>query len=179
LYAARGGASSSTDLDISPHALAAGERNFALNHACQEVAACRHEQAQGDAFEWLAQNPRRRFDLIVLDPPSLARKESERLGAIRAYSRLATLAIPLLSPGGILVACSCTAHVTAEEFFARIRAAAATSKREFSEIRTTSHAPDHPATFKEAQYLKAIYLAFEPRGSLITLRKAGKQERSS
>src|SRR6185437_8661863 len=64
LYAARGGASSVTDLDISAHALASAERNFALNQSDPAVARCRHERVQGDAFDWLAANEKRMFDLI-------------------------------------------------------------------------------------------------------------------
>jgi 23S rRNA (cytosine1962-C5)-methyltransferase len=158
LYAARGGAKSVTDLDISAHALASAQRNFALNADNATIAAPRHEPIQTDVFEWLAGNPGRKFDLIVLDPPSLAKRETERAGAIRAYARLATAGLNHLSPGGILVACSCSAHVTAEEFFGTVRQAAAPSVRGFKELRTTHHAPDHHATFKEANYLKGIYL---------------------
>jgi 23S rRNA (cytosine1962-C5)-methyltransferase len=154
LYAARGGAKSVTDLDISPHALAAARRNFALNQTEANVARCRHETVQANAFEWLAGNTTREFDLIVLDPPSLARREAERAGAIRAYQSLARMALGHLRPEGWLVACSCSAHVSAEEFFQAVRTAA----HGLEEWRTTGHPSDHPAGFPEARYLKAIYL---------------------
>ena len=98
------------------------------------------------------------LDIAKSISPSLAKRETERLGAIRAYGRLALLGIGHLAPGGILVAGSCSAHVTAEEFFEAVRSSAVKAGRTFEELRTTRHAPDHPATFKEAQYLKAIYL---------------------
>jgi 23S rRNA (cytosine1962-C5)-methyltransferase len=158
LYAARGGARSVTDLDLSAHALAGAKRNVALNAANASVALCRHELVQADAFEWLKQPPGRTFDLVILDPPSLAKREVERSGAIHAYWRLALSGIEHLRPGGILVACSCSAHVTAEEFFEAVRRSAVGTGRSFEELRTTRHAPDHPATFTEAEYLKAIYL---------------------
>jgi 23S rRNA (cytosine1962-C5)-methyltransferase len=160
LYAARGGAKSVTDLDISAHALESARRNFALNKAIRAVADCPHELVQADTFDWLAET-RRRFDLVVLDPPSLAKRESERAGAIRAYVRLAEMGIRALNRGGILVAASCSAHVSAQEFFAAVREAAEKSGRSFSELRTTGHAFDHAATFKEAEYLKAIYLRMD------------------
>jgi len=147
-----------TDLDLSAHALAAAERNIALNAADASTACCRHELVQADAFVWLKQQPERMFNLVILDPPSLAKREIERPGAIHAYGRLASSGIEHLAPGGILVACSCSAHVTAEEFFAAVRKAAVEAGRTFKELRTTRHAPDHPVTFKEAEYLKAIYL---------------------
>jgi 23S rRNA (cytosine1962-C5)-methyltransferase len=159
VYAARGGAMAVTDLDISAHALAAAQRNFALNQNFPGVAACHHDTAQGDAFEWLAASAAK-FDLVVLDPPSLAKRATEREGALRAYERLATLGIARLAPGGILVAGSCSARVPAEEFFEVVRCAAAKAGRKFAELKTLRHPPDHPATFKEGEYLKVIYLKF-------------------
>ena len=160
IYAADGGATSVTDLDISSHALAGAKRNFDLNQNRAGLAALRHETIQADAFEWLSGNSKRKVDLIILDPPSFAKRENERARAIAAYTRLASLGIEHLTQGGILVACSCSAHVNAEEFFNAVRKAGGVSKRKFEELETTGHAPDHPATFKEAEYLKAIYLAF-------------------
>lgn len=160
LYAARGGARSVADLDISPHALAAARRNFALNQAHPSIAAAHHEQIQADCFAWLAEAPRRDFDVIILDPPSLAKREFEREGAIRAYGRLVASALPRLRPGGLLLAASCSAHVSDAEFFEAVRTTVKRSGRRATELQTTSHAPDHPATFAEAKYLKAIYLRF-------------------
>ncbi len=160
LYAACGGAKSVTDLDLSPYALAAAQRNFQRNSADPAVAKCRHECVQADAFDWLAGGDARPFGLIVLDPPSLAKREAERAGAIRAYGRLAGNGIRRLTRDGLLLACSCSAHVSAEEFFGAVRQAAADSGRHFVELKTTRHAPDHPATFKEADYLKGIFLKF-------------------
>jgi 23S rRNA (cytosine1962-C5)-methyltransferase len=159
VYAARGGAVSVTDLDISAHALESAKRNFALNQNFSTVAACKHETVQTDAFEWLEENPAK-FDLIVLDPPSLAKRASEREGAIHAYENLNLFGIAKLSREGILVAGSCSAHVSAADFFEAVRRAAKNSSRKFSELKTLQHPPDHPATFKEAKYLKVIYLKF-------------------
>ncbi len=158
LYAARGGAKSVTDLDISDHALQAGTRNFELNKNEPSVAACRHESLQVDVFAWLEQNTARKFDVVVLDPPSLAKRESERAGAIQAYSRLVAGGVRALRPNGAFVAASCSAHVSAAEFFDAVRSTAQKSGRGFAELATTGHAPDHPATFPEAEYLKCIYL---------------------
>ena len=158
LYAARGGAKSVTDLDISAHALESAKRNFALNQSDAAIAACRHETIQTDAFAWLEENTTRKFDLVILDPPSLAKRETERAGAIQAYGKLVANGIKALRAGGVLVAASCSAHVTAEEFFGAVRGAAQKSGRRFTELETALHAPDHHATFPEAQYLKCIYL---------------------
>ena len=158
LYAARGRATAVTDLDLSAHALAAARTNFELNATVPAVAGCPREPVQAEAFDWLASSTRRRFGLVILDPPSFAKKEVERTGAIRAYERLAGLGIGRLEEGGMLLACSCSAHVSREEFFEAVRRAAAKSGRKFSVWKTSGHPPDHPATFPEAEYLKAILL---------------------
>ena len=160
LYAARGGAASVCSVDISRQALAAAERNFALNRNVPAVAACPREMAQADVFSWLRKRPARRFDLVVLDPPALAKRQSEREEAMRAYSRLLTGAVERLDPNGMLVAASCSAHVSAGDFFDLARETARQSGRGFEEWRTTRHAPDHPVTFPEGEYLKCIYLKF-------------------
>ena len=165
LYAARGGAKSVTDLDLSAHALESARRNFALNRAEASIAACRHATIQGDAFEWLERNDRRTFDLVILDPPSLARRESERDGALGAYEKLAAHGIRRLREDGVLVAASCSAHVPAAEFFDAVRAGARHSGTPFVELATTLHPEDHPATFPEAHYLKCIYLRIGSRRS--------------
>lgn len=160
LYAARGGASSVHSLDLSEHALAAARRNFALNQEIPAVARCPHETIQADAFKWLQEKPERKFDLIILDPPSLAKRDAEAADAIGAYAKLIQGALGRLAPKGILVAASCSAHVSADEFFQVARSAAHISGRKFHELRTTRHPADHPATFPEGEYLKCIYFSF-------------------
>ena len=157
VYAARGGAQSVTDLDISAHALESAKRNFALNQNFPGVAAGQHKTVQADTFEWL-ETCAEKYDLIVLDPPSLAKRATEREGALRAYERLNSLGIVRLERGGILMAGSCSAQVPAVDFFNAVRSAARKSGRNFTELKTLQHPPDHPAIFEEAEYLKVIYL---------------------
>jgi 23S rRNA (cytosine1962-C5)-methyltransferase len=152
VYAARGGARSVCDLDISPHALASARRNFASNN----LTAAAHETIQADTFEFLAAKPTRQFGLIILDPPSLAKRASEKPAALRAYRALIELALPWLARGGILVAASCSAHVPPEDFFEVVLNA--TRKSALQEFKRTGNPADHPATFPEARYLKCIYL---------------------
>jgi 23S rRNA (cytosine1962-C5)-methyltransferase len=157
LYAAQGGASEVTDLDISAHALDSAQRNFQLNTNQPGVSSCRRTAVQADTFEWLEQ-PGQAYDLIILDPPALAKKAAERAGALNAYSRLVRLGLKRLAPGGILVTCSCSAQVSKEEFFSTVLSAARGSGRTLKELHRALHPPDHPAGFPEAEYLKAIYL---------------------
>jgi 23S rRNA (cytosine1962-C5)-methyltransferase len=158
LYAADGGAASVRSVDISEHALAGAGRNFALNADRPAVARCRHETTRADVFDWLGQKSRREFDLIVLDPPSLAKKEAERADAIRAHGKLIAGSLDWLRKNGVLAAASCSAHISAEEFFRLTLDGARRSGRRFVELKRTGHAADHPAAFAEAEYLKCIYL---------------------
>src|SRR5262249_40613213 len=121
LYAARGGACHVTDLDISAHALASARRNFALNSWHDSVRRCAKEQIQADAFEWVELSSKPSFDLIILDPPSLAKRERERARALEAYRHLVRASLKHLRRGGILMAASCSAHVSAAEFFGAVR----------------------------------------------------------
>jgi 23S rRNA (cytosine1962-C5)-methyltransferase len=155
LHAAKGGALAVTDVDISEHALAGAERNFALNPELR----VRHEKVQADAFAWMA-GCRRQWDLIVVDPPSLAKREKDRAGALAAYRKLQVDAIRCLRPGGVLVSASCSAHVRQDEFFRLVTAAASQSGRKWEECWRSGHASDHPASFPEAGYLKALAIRF-------------------
>ncbi len=106
LYAASGGAVSVVSLDISEHALMGARRNFALNQNRPEVVRCRHETVQADAFEWLRGEAKKRFDIVVVDPPSLAKREVERAEAIGAYGRLIKGAVDRLNRQGRHSCCS-------------------------------------------------------------------------
>jgi len=157
LYAAAGGARETTDIDISKHALDSARRNFELNSANAAVRASKNHFIKADALEWIAEDLKQSFDLVIIDPPSMAKRELEKTGAIRAYTRLARQGALRLYPGGILLAASCSAHVTEEEFFAAAREGVSSTGRAFEVIHQSAHPLDHPATYPEARYLKAIY----------------------
>jgi 23S rRNA (cytosine1962-C5)-methyltransferase len=95
---------------------------------------------------------------VILDPPSLAKRESERTGAISAYANLTTAGLRLARDHGVVLCCSCSAHVSAEEFFSTVQKSAARSGRSFRVLETRREPVDHHAAFAEAEYLKAIYL---------------------
>lgn len=163
VHAAAGGARSATDLDISEHAVAGARRNMLLNSNLRKVAECRHETVQADAFAWLAERGRNAgprdgtYDIVVIDPPSLAKRKSERERALAAYGQLAGLGLRCLRNSGVLVAASCSAHVTADDFFALVRHAAHRHARPGRELAATRHAIDHPAAIPEAHYLKCLF----------------------
>lgn len=158
LYAARGGATEVLSLDASGPALASAERNFALNRGQSAVAAARHTVLAADAFEALAELKQGvRFDLVVVDPPAMAKQDREIPAALRAYGRLTRLALDVLTPGGTLVLASCSSRISAAAFFATINRAALAAGRPLVELDRTGHAIDHPVRFPEGAYLKCLF----------------------
>lgn len=159
LYAARGGANRVISIDLSQPALATAMRNFKHNRNNTAVAACDHEVLVGDAFQVLRQlrEMRRVFDVVVIDPPSFAKRQGEVERALTAYGRLARLGLGVLKPGGVLVMASCSSQVAAGQFFQTIHQAAAKVRRPLQEMERTSHPLDHPISFPEGAYLKCLY----------------------
>jgi 23S rRNA (cytosine1962-C5)-methyltransferase len=159
LYAMRGGARSVISLDISKPALAACQRNIALNQHDPKIAAARHETLAADAFDALAEfaDSGRRFGMVILDPPSFARRQRDVDGAVAAYRRVARLGTRLLANNGILVAASCSARVTSETFFDTVNGVVKAENRRLIELQRTAHALDHPIGFPEGAYLKCVF----------------------
>ncbi|WP_420630344.1 class I SAM-dependent rRNA methyltransferase [Candidatus Leptofilum sp.] len=159
LYAARGGAKEVVSLDISQPALANAMRNFRLNRANEAVAAANHELLVGDAFLSMKQliANKRRFEMMIIDPPAFAKRQDEVERALIAYGRLVRLGLKLLRPGGILVIASCSSRVSAEQFFELVNKTALGMGRPLQEIKRTGHALDHPIAFPEGVYLKCLF----------------------
>ena len=155
LYAARGGAKAVASLDASRPALDAAARNFVLNPELD----CHHELICGDAFAELSALAKagRSFDLIVIDPPSFARKKSEIPAAKRSYERLCAMGLALLEPGGTIVLASCSSRVPLDEFRALNEKAARRAGRPLTIESVHEHAVDHPVGFAEGAYLKALF----------------------
>ncbi len=114
----------------------------------------------GDGFDAInaLKSAGERFDGLVLDPPKFARSRGGVEDALRAYARLNRLAIELLAPGGILVTCSCSGHVTRDDFFFMLVGAARQSGRDIQVLQQRGAAADHPvsATCPETEYLKCF-----------------------
>lgn len=159
VYAARGGARQVTSVDISQPALEAAARNLARNRHLPQVAAAHHEMIVSDAFEFLANAgaARLEFDVVVVDPPAFAHKQSQVAKALAAYTQLTRLSLGVLAPGGILVQASCSSRVAADIFFETVLRAAQSIGRPLLEIERSGHALDHPITFPEGAYLKCLF----------------------
>jgi 23S rRNA (cytosine1962-C5)-methyltransferase len=159
VHAAAGGASEVTAVDQSEPTLAVAERNLALNRRLRSVAACTYRPVVADAFREMDRLVHRgqKFDVVVIDPPSFAQRQHEVERALGAYAKLTDLGVRLVAPGGLLVQCSCSSRVSAEQFHATVARAAGRAGRPWEELRRTGHAIDHPVTFPEGAYLKAVF----------------------
>ncbi|MFT5747591.1 MAG: 23S rRNA (cytosine1962-C5)-methyltransferase [Paraglaciecola sp.] len=154
VHALAGGATEVTSLDISAKALKMSEKNVALNDL-----KANHQTMAIDAFKGLEQlyQEGKTFDLIIVDPPSFAKRESEREKAMDSYMRLAKMSLKIVARNGILLLASCSSRVTSDEFFALNEQVLRQSGRKFQEMERHFHDIDHPIGFKEGAYLKAIY----------------------
>ena len=161
LYAAAGGATAVTSVDISAPALAEAQANFERNRHLPTLAHCTHTPIAGDVFATLAQlqAQKQRFEMVIVDPPAFAKNQAEVAGALAAYDKLTRAVLPVLAPQGLLVMASCSSRVSAEAFFATVHASAEACGRPLWEQRRTSHPLDHPLRpeFPEGAYLKCLY----------------------
>jgi 23S rRNA (cytosine1962-C5)-methyltransferase len=139
---------------MAPAAVAASRRNQELNNISNVIFR------EGNTFDLLKEYDEvgRKFDMVVLDPPAFAKNRDSIPAAQRGYKEINLRALKLLRPGGYLVTCSCSYHVT-EALFLQILAEAANDARKslvVAERRT--QAQDHPVllTMPETHYLKCL-----------------------
>jgi 23S rRNA (cytosine1962-C5)-methyltransferase len=156
--AALGGSAHVVTSDLDADALALARETFRANG----LDPADHAFAQGDAFDLLALYKRqgRRFDLVVCDPPAFAKSQKAVEGALAGYASLNRAALQVLAPGGLLVTCSCSARVSAEQFTEAVKEAAFKARVELSLVAETRQPADHPVSlqFREGRYLKALVL---------------------
>ncbi len=159
LAAAAGGATSVHAIDQAPLAIETLLANVARNQSIPSVQQCTITTSTTDAFEEMERLAAdgQQFDLIIVDPPSFAQKQADISRAQRAYRRLTSLALALLAPDGILVQSSCSSRLSADRFFDGVHEAARLNGYDLRAFNTTEHALDHPATFPQGSYLKAIF----------------------
>jgi len=154
VHALVGGATEVTSLDISEQALSMATQNASLN---SHVGT--HKVMAIDAFEGLDDliGERKRFDIVVIDPPSFAKRAKEIEKAKYSYKRLATLGARLVRKGGILVLASCSSRIDVATFFDISEEGIASACHSYQRIEQTYHDTDHPITFPEGAYLKCGY----------------------
>ncbi|MCR9288876.1 MAG: class I SAM-dependent rRNA methyltransferase [Bacteroidetes bacterium] len=158
VHALHGGAKEVISLDISAQALKIAKQNVALNNL-----QAKHQTLVGDAFQKMQElaNRHQRFDIIIVDPPSFAKRDSEVEKALNAYAQLTKLAIELVAKNGTLVTASCSSRVSADDFFEVVLFQLKQSNRSFREVERTFHDIDHPIGFEEGKYLKCGYFRLD------------------
>jgi len=140
-------------VDSSSSALALAESNAAANG----IANIQFRQA--DVFEFLA-GIDRRYSTVILDPPSFAKSRKAVAGAARGYKEINLRALRLLEPGGVLVTCSCSHHMSEAELFQVVAEAALDAGKTLRVLERRTQAADHPIllTVPETLYLKCLIL---------------------
>jgi 23S rRNA (cytosine1962-C5)-methyltransferase len=150
-----GGAREVVGVDVSESALKLAAENAALNGVSDRI---RFEKAKAfDALERLVAAGEK-FDTVALDPPKMARNRASLNQAMRGYFSLNRLALDVLSPGGVLVTCSCTGLVTADDFREVLSTVAAQANRPLRILESRAAGPDHPVSIHcpETNYLKCL-----------------------
>jgi 23S rRNA (cytosine1962-C5)-methyltransferase len=143
-------------VDSSGPALEAARRNAELN----DLDNITFTRAR--AFDQLRErsDAGKGYDMVILDPPAFAKTRRDLPQARRAYKEINLRAMKLLNPGGILITCSCSYHLSRELFQDTLRSAAADAGRTMRVREWRGQAADHPEilTIPETRYLKCAVL---------------------
>lgn len=158
VHALAKGAKEVTSVDISEQALELAKANAALNKTNGT-----HVTIAGDAFEVMKQliQDQKRYDVVVIDPPSFAKRQKEIVLAKKKYAQLTQLGEKLTARNGLLVLASCSSRISAQDFFKVNKETLKKQPRHFSVQGTTGHDVDHAVTFPEGAYLKCGYYRFQ------------------
>ncbi|MCS6948105.1 MAG: class I SAM-dependent methyltransferase, partial [Steroidobacteraceae bacterium] len=146
------------------HAVCVDASADALDYARRNAAAAgvALETVRGEMFEVLQRfaAEKRRFDVVILDPPAFAKRRKDVPRALAAYRKLNQLALRLLGDAGLLVSCSCSYHVPSEALLGAIQSAARHVDRFVQLLAEGMQSADHPVhpAIQETRYLKAFFL---------------------
>jgi 23S rRNA (cytosine1962-C5)-methyltransferase len=152
-----------TGVDISHAALEVAEKNLAANAA--KLKNANVDWIEANAFDllrdWSLSGTV--YDTIVLDPPAFAKSKRAVEGARRGYKELNLRALKMLRPGGVLITCSCSHHVSLADFQEIVAAAAGDAGRRVRLLERRGAAADHPVilTIPETEYLKCLICAVD------------------
>lgn len=151
-----------TGIDVSRASLEVAEKNLDANRKALRAEV---DWIEANAFDLLRDwsHAGSAYDTIVLDPPAFAKSKRAVEGALRGYKELNLRALKMLRPGGVLVTCSCSHHVSLADFTATVAAAAGDAGRRVRLIERRGAAADHPVilTIPETEYLKCLICAVE------------------
>ena len=143
-------------VDMGAAALQVARRNQELNSIVNVTFR------EGNTFDLLKEYDEvgRRFQMVILDPPAFAKNRDSLEAAERGYKEINLRALKILAPGGYLVTCSCSYHLSEALFLQLIAEAATDAKKNVVVVERRTQAQDHPIllTMPETHYLKALVL---------------------
>ncbi len=146
-----------TGVDVSRAALEVAERNLEAN---RNSLTSDVEWIEANAFDLLREwsDSGMQFDTVVLDPPAFAKTKRAAENAVRGYKEMTLRALKMLRPGGTLVTCSCSHHVSLAEFTQVVATASVDAGRRVQLLERRGAAPDHPhvLSIPETEYLKCL-----------------------
>jgi 23S rRNA (cytosine1962-C5)-methyltransferase len=152
------GCSHVAGVDSSRPALEVADKNAALNRRNGNQSEI--EWIEGNAFDLLKDysSSGQRYDTVVLDPPAFAKTKRDIDAAIRGYKELNLRALKMLRPGGALVTCSCSYHVSQADFIEMLGGAARDARRTLRLAEVRGQSKDHPILLNvpETAYLKCV-----------------------
>lgn len=158
VYAGLGGASKVTTVDLAPNAIKGSELNWEINFLSPE----KHEAICDDAFSFVteAYKEKKRWDIVITDPPSFAPNQKAVQAARDAYIKVFADSVRLVKDGGYFAASSCSGHISFEVFLEIVQEALSKSKRRGKVLLIKGQPEDHPFPFAlpEMRYLKFVYL---------------------
>lgn len=153
LHAAKAGAASVTFVDSSLTEIENAKNNFELNEL-----KCKSEFVTKNVFEFIEKciSEKRKFDIVMIDPPAFAKNKKSLPSAKKGYEKLNRLAMQIVNEGGFLVSSSCSHHLPEEEFIRIINAAASKAGKNIQMIYFNGASLDHPELtgMNETAYLK-------------------------
>lgn len=155
-----GGAREVVAIDGSEGAVRLATANAELNGVAERFRVTKEDGFKG--LERLAAAGER-FDVVVLDPPKMARRRNAVPAALRGYFSLNRLALDLLVPGGMLMTCSCSGVVSHDEFVSTLAKVSLDAGRHLQILEARGPSPDHPASIHclESDYLKCYLCRVE------------------
>lgn len=160
LRAAHAGAKSITNVEISPAFTALDNAQWTRN-----ALSMPHTAVTDNVFDYLRVLDTKGYktDMVVLDPPAFTKSRASRDGALRGYNEINRMGMRLLRPGGVLVTCSCSHHLSAEEFRDMVQQSARDANRALRLIEVRGQPADHPVLLSapESEYLKCLLLSVE------------------
>ncbi len=150
------GAEHVVSVDSSASAMALARENVALNGFSEDLCGF----VESDVKHYLRNYKAEPFGVIVLDPPAFIKDRRKKAVGLRGYRAVNEAALRVLAPGGILVSCSCSAHLSMEEFRYMLSEAGGLAGRRLQVLETFGHGIDHPVgvAFTEGDYLKCVVL---------------------